>query len=520
MKTTLSVIVITKNEERDLERCLRSVWFADEIVVLDSGSTDSTVEIANRFTDRVYVNKDWPGFGKQKNRALEYASSEWVLSLDADEWVTEALANEIRSTIQESSFSAYQIPRLSSFCGKPIRHSGWYPDFVLRLFKKPVARFSEDLVHERVITEEVTGSLEHPIRHASYRNLNEVMDKTVRYAKDGAKNRFLQGRKTNLTKTLLSTFWAFFRTWILRLGILDGRAGFFIAVANAEGTYYRNLRLMEILQKKDEVSVALVVSTYNRPDALERVLVSIEALDELPDEILIADDGSGEETKSLLERWERRIPLKHIWQEDRGFRLASSRNNAVRNSVSDYIIFVDGDCVLPADFVSVHKKLSEKECFVSGSRVLLSKRMTQEALSKKISLEQCGFHCLLLRRLRGDVNRVSAIAKLPGQAWRRWRAAEWKKIRGSNMAFWREDLIAVNGFDEAFSSWGYEDSDLVVRLLRHGVRRKDGIYASYVMHLWHVEASRDDEAKMHRILEETLSGNRPIYAQAGLSTRG
>jgi len=195
-KPTLSVIIITKNEEQDLPRCLRSVWSADEIVVLDSGSTDRTVEIAREFTDKVFVSEVWPGFGPQKNRALAYATGDWVLSLDADEWVTAELAEEIQSGIKGGAHSVYEIPRLSSFCGVVIHHSGWYPDYATRLFRRSCAQFSNDLVHERVVYEGVSGSLKQSLRHNSYHDIKEVMEKIVRYAHDGAQNRYQRGLLT------------------------------------------------------------------------------------------------------------------------------------------------------------------------------------------------------------------------------------------------------------------------------------------------------------------------------------
>jgi len=252
-KPTLSVVIITKNEERDLPRCLRSVWFADEIVVLDSGSTDRTVEIAREFTDKVFVSADWPGFGPQKNRALTHATGDWVLSLDADEWVPAELAEEIQSVIKNGAQSVYKIPRLSTFCGKIIRYSGWYPDYVARLFRRSCAQFSNDLVHERIVYEGVSGTLKQSLRHNSYHDIKEVMEKIVRYAHDGAQNRYQRGERTSFSRALLSSLWAFIRSWILRLGVLDGKAGFQIALMGAESTFYRHARMLELQKKNVEI---------------------------------------------------------------------------------------------------------------------------------------------------------------------------------------------------------------------------------------------------------------------------
>ena len=242
---TLSVILITKNEAERLPRCLESVReLADEIVVLDSGSTDATLEIARRYTDKVYSRPDWPGFGPQKNRVLDAASGDWVLSLDADEWLTPELAAEVRAVLQAPAAAVYEIPRLSSFCGRPMRHSGWWPDYVARLFKRGSARFSDDLVHERLVFEGTAAQLKNPLRHETYRTLDEMLVKLNRYSTDGAQNHRNRGKRGGLGKAIGRGLWAFVRTYVIRAGFLDGREGFLLAVANAETTYYRYLKLM------------------------------------------------------------------------------------------------------------------------------------------------------------------------------------------------------------------------------------------------------------------------------------
>ncbi len=239
----LSVVVITKDEEAAIGRCLDSVRWADEIVVLDSGSTDRTVVIARQHGARVEVSADWPGFGPQKNRALALAGGEWVLSLDADEWVPEDLAAEIRAAIvSPDGHAGFELPRSSSFCGREMRHSGWWPDHILRLFRRDAARFSEDIVHERVLLDGRVGRLTRPLRHESFVSLHEVVDKMNRYSTAGAQMRVMRGKGGSVGAAVARGLWAFVRTYVLRAGFLDGREGFVLAVANAEGTYYRYLK--------------------------------------------------------------------------------------------------------------------------------------------------------------------------------------------------------------------------------------------------------------------------------------
>lgn len=240
---TLSVIVITKNEADSIARCLRSVRWADDIVVLDSGSTDDTVAIARGEGARVEVSADWPGFGPQKNRVLALATGDWVLSLDADEWVPDDLAAEIRAAVADpAAADAYAMPRSSSFCGRAMRHSGWWPDHVVRLFRRGRARFSDDLVHERLVADGRVARLSCPLQHESFTNLEDVVDKMNRYSSAGAAMRVRRGKGGGVGSAVLHGIWAFLRTYVFRAGFLDGREGFVLAVANAEGTYYRYLK--------------------------------------------------------------------------------------------------------------------------------------------------------------------------------------------------------------------------------------------------------------------------------------
>ncbi len=240
---SLTVTVITKNEAHNIEDCLRSVPFADQRLVLDSGSTDSTVEIARALGAEVSINPDWRGFGVQKNRALALATSDWVLSLDADERVSPALRAQIEAVLISPQFEVYAFPRLSSYCGQDMLHSGWYPDRVTRLFRRGTATFSSDLVHESILTACRIGHLEAPLLHKSFRSFEEVLDKVNRYSSAGAKNLQAKGETASVSKALIHGIWAFVRTYFLRRGFLDGQMGLLLAISNAEGTYYRYLKL-------------------------------------------------------------------------------------------------------------------------------------------------------------------------------------------------------------------------------------------------------------------------------------
>lgn len=240
---TLSVIVITKNEEASIKRCLFSVAWASEIVVVDSGSTDETEKICRQYTDKFYRN-DWPGFGPQKNRALALATKEWIFSLDADEWVSPELRREMEEAMANpGTRAAFAIPRRSSYCGKFMHHGGWWPDYVTRLFRKGSARFSDDIIHERVIVDGPVSRLTNPLFHEAFRDPEEVLETINRYSTIGALQMSRQGKRGTLSKAILHGLWSFFYNYVLRRGFLDGAEGFMLAVSNAEGTYYRYLKL-------------------------------------------------------------------------------------------------------------------------------------------------------------------------------------------------------------------------------------------------------------------------------------
>jgi glycosyltransferase involved in cell wall biosynthesis len=240
----VSAVIITRNEEAMLADCLETVAFADEIVVVDSRSSDRTVEIARAHGARVVVTADWPGFGRQKNRAVDAATGDWILSLDADERVTPELRDEILAVLASGDAAAYEMPRLSNYCGRFMRHGGWWPDHVTRLFRRGRARFSDDLVHERLIVEGETGRLRNHLLHFAFENLEEVLEKVNRYSSSGAEMAWSRGKTGSLSGAVLRGLWAFARTYFLKAGFLDGREGFMLAVSNAEGTYYRYLKLM------------------------------------------------------------------------------------------------------------------------------------------------------------------------------------------------------------------------------------------------------------------------------------
>lgn len=243
----LSVILITKNEAQRIGPCLASVAFADELVVVDSGSTDGTVAMVQAAGGRVVTTTDWPGFGPQKQRALDAARGTWVLAIDADEWLDDELAAAVRGVVSRPVDAAtpagFETSRISAFCGRWMRHGGWYPDRGIRLFRRDRARFSADLVHERVIVDGPVGRLPGLLLHDSIPSLDDAIAKMNRYSGGRAQDLRARGRRGSLGKAVGHGLWAFIRTYLVKRGFLDGAMGFVLAVHNAETSYYRYLKM-------------------------------------------------------------------------------------------------------------------------------------------------------------------------------------------------------------------------------------------------------------------------------------
>ena len=265
------------------------------------------------------------------------------------------------------------------------------------------------------------------------------------------------------------------------------------------------------------MKTAVIVTTYNRPDALRAVLEGYLAQRGAAFELLVADDGSGDETRALIESYAKRapFPLRHVWQEDRGFRAAAIRNRALAQTNADYVIFSDGDCVPPSFFVQRHVALAEASCFVAGNRVLLSESFTNHVLSDRIAIHEWDASRWLIAWGRRDVNRVSPLLRLPGTFLRKTAPRRWEGVKTCNLAAWRADLVRVNGFDERYAGWGLEDSDLVIRLINSGVRHKSGRFHAPVLHLWHRENDRSALAQNEARLQELLDSGR-VVALEGL----
>jgi glycosyltransferase involved in cell wall biosynthesis len=265
--------------------------------------------------------------------------------------------------------------------------------------------------------------------------------------------------------------------------------------------------------------ISVIVATYNRPDALDAVLRSLSLQDDRNFEVIVADDGSRPDTAAVVKTWNDRQPRRviHVWHPDDGFRLAEIRNRAIRAAAGDYCIFLDGDCIARPRFVGTHRALAESGWFVTGNRLLLSKALSERILKDKLRPEQWTLKDWWALRRAGEIKRLAPLVSLSLGPLRRLRMRDWRGAQGCNLGIWRADLLTVDGFEGAFSSWGREDSDILIRLMHAGLRRKDGRMATGVLHLWHAEADRSHLQENERLLGDVIASDR-VKALRGLST--
>lgn len=247
-----SVTLITLNEERNVRACLESVAWADEIVVVDSGSQDRTVEIAKEFTNQVFFNP-WPGWKAQKNHAISRAAHDWIFSIDADERVTPELRERILEVLAEPRHAGYSFPRKNFFLGKWMSHGGWHPDAVLRLFRKDAGKFGGLDPHDRVfLSAGSEGYIPIPIVHYTYMSFKQYAGKQLPYADAAARESLNAGKRASTANIFLKPFWKFFEVYLIKRGLLDGAHGLIAAMGSSYTTYLKQARMWEIQREKNE----------------------------------------------------------------------------------------------------------------------------------------------------------------------------------------------------------------------------------------------------------------------------
>lgn len=265
--------------------------------------------------------------------------------------------------------------------------------------------------------------------------------------------------------------------------------------------------------------ISVIVTTYNWKEALSACLASLFAQTDLNFEIIIADDGSRPDTAELIQQLTRQspVPLKHSYHEDKGFRAGTIRNKAAAASAGEYLLFLDGDCIVFPDFIQRHRQLALERHFVPGNRILLNQTFTETLLNTNIPLHQQPVSRFIKWRLQGKINRLLPLLYLPFDWLRLRRPHYWQQAMTCNLGVWRTDFVAVNGFDQLFEGWGYEDSDLVIRLIHYGIKRKEGRFAVPILHLWHKQNDRSEQQENYQRLMTRLAQTDFIRAENGIS---
>lgn len=264
--------------------------------------------------------------------------------------------------------------------------------------------------------------------------------------------------------------------------------------------------------------ISVIITTYNWSAALTASLTSLFCQSDKQFEIIIADDGSSPEHHAAIQGLIHNspVPIQHIWHDDLGFRAATIRNKAVAASKGNYLIFLDGDCVVLPHFIRRHRHLAAGQHFVPGNRILLSQTFTASVLAQAIPLHHQSTAWFLAQRIKSRINRLLPLVYWPFHTGRHRNPAQWQKAMTCNLGMWKDDFVAINGFDECYQGWGYEDSDLVIRLIHQGIRRKEGRFAAVVLHLWHAENDRSQHDENYQRLLARVADKHCITANKGL----
>lgn len=495
MNPHISAVIVARNAGATLQRCLSSLSsFAEVIVLIDNSTTDDTAQIANSFPNTVIAYTAFEGFGKIKQKAVALASQDWVFSIDADELVSAYLLDFL-SAFSPSSDSVYAIKRHNHYRDRHIDACGWNNDYPIRLFNRKKTGFNDAHIHESVMSQDMkVVKLKDPILHFPYQNEEQLRDKAERYAQLYAQENF---RKKNASpwKAQWKSAVTFIKDYFLRKGWMYGVDGYTIARYNALGA---QLKYQYLYEQNKSLGISLIISTYNRPDALARVLESVCAQNRKPNQVIIADDGSTAETAGVINAFKSRIPsLLQVWHEDTGFRLAAIRNLALRHVNHDFVSMIDGDMVLHPDFIQNISNHVQKGWYYQGKRVLLNPDNTQRVLNNPNY--QIGFFT------PGIQNRFNTLNFPLLSQWLSRTENTIRGVKGCSMHFWLEDAIRINGFNESFIGWGREDSEFVCRLLNAGLQRKNIALGAVAWHLYHPEASRSMLPENDAILEKCIS---------------
>ncbi len=500
----VSVTILTKNSSKRIKKCLDSLSRFEDIVALDNGSTDETIEIAESYPNVRVFRSEFIGFGPLRNLAANYARNDWILCIDSDEVVTPEFANAVLGhQLQDDQVGT--VLRLNHYHGRLIDGCGWQDDISHRLYNRTVTKWGDHQVHED-IHPTVGGAvlLSGNLLHFPFENAADLAKKEDQYTRLYAEQNRLKKRSSRF-RASISGASAFLRSYIKKRGFLYGRDGLEISSSIAAGAREKYLKLIEA---NKQLTTSLIISTYNSADVLNVVLNSVLEQSEMPEEIVIADDGSTDHTKEVVDAFRAKCPVTvvHKWQENRGFRSSRLKNMGIAAVSGEYIILLDGDMLLHRDFVRDHKRWALKGYFLQGSRVWLKEKDVDELIAdpaKKLPL---------IFSLGNRFNAIHSV--LLSNIFSR-RDSTLRGTKSCNLSFFKEDCYRINGFDESFEGWGREDTDFAVRLMNSGVKRRNLRFAGVAYHLSHPVRSRDRLSQNDKLLQRSIE-EKATYRENGL----
>ena len=459
----ISAVVITFNEEKNIQRCIESITsVADEVIVVDCFSTDRTKEICQQL-GVTFIQSEFLGFARQKNYAVSLATHQWVLSLDADEYLSKELAESIRKIKSAPDSDGYSMNRMSSYAGEWIRTCGWYPDTKLRLWKKSKALWKGEGVHEWVelLPGHTIKRLRGDLLHHAYENISQFLLKIQRYSEIYAHaNRFKV--RVSGTKIFYKTIFAFFKSYILKRGITDGYKGLLISFCNANFVFYKYSKLLE---ENERLRTSLIISAPERPKALELTLLSALNQSVLPQEIVVADGKYRAVVQEVLDNYKDRfaIPLLYSYA-DANMDASQSKRAAIQMASSEFIIHADSDMILPRHFVKAHKKVVQRGRFSQGKQVPLTREETQQIFQ------------LQSTRALGWRNRFGTIAQLLA-------LTQLALPKAFNVSFWKEDFQQAIPHLSSETHTEMFETQLVNGLVNYGLEKYELDFAGYAYHL-------------------------------------
>ena len=557
----ISAVIITFNEERYIEQCIRSlIDVADEIVVVDSLSTDRTPEICRNLGVK-FIEQPFLGYKEQKNFALEQATHDYILSLDADEALSTELRNSILKAKNDWKFDGYKCYRLNNYCGQWMFHTSLYPERKLRLFDRRKGKWGGINPHDRFEMEPGSkiGMLNGDLLHWVYDSIEEHIAKINHFSTISSQEYFKLGISAGIRKIIFRTAWRFFHSYIIKAGFLEGFMGYVASKNLAYLCYlkYSKLRALVLAEKKNRKrkiktdkrvqiadkgwshykagyflennsmptvvpfphSVSVIMTTYNQPEWLRKVLWGYELQTVKGFEVVIADDGSGSETKAVVDWFSQNSSLKimHVWHPDEGYQKCTILNKALVEASGEYLIFTDGDCIPRNDFVETHLKHSKKGYFLSGGAIRLplelSRFISEDIIKSQVAFER---RWLLKNGLDIAFKSTKLIKSKFFTGFMNFITTAKATWNGGNASGWKKDFLDVNGFNEELL-YGGQDREFGQRLRNLGVKSKQVRYSAICLHLEHGRPYKTKESiRKNREIRKMVKKSRTIKTPNGL----